>query len=57
MDTKNEFDLAVYESIPFHGHINTKRNDNKYYDDAYAEPIKKYFKSKAYGVGKRRIQN
>ena len=45
MDLKDEFDLAVYESIPFHGHTNTKRNDNKYYDDAYAEPIKKYFKN------------
>ena len=44
MDTKSEFDLAISESLLYRDHLNTKRNDGKYYDDSYAEPIKKYFK-------------
>lgn len=44
MDTKTEFDLAISESLKYRDHFNTKRNDNKYYDDYYAEPIKKDFK-------------
>lgn len=44
MDTKNEFDLAISESLKYRDHFNAKRNDNKYYDDYYAEPIKKDFK-------------
>lgn len=43
MDTKSEFDLAIRESLKYYDHLNTKRNDGKYYDDSYAEPIKKYF--------------
>lgn len=43
METKDEFDLAISESLKYHDRFNAKRNDNKYYDDYYAEPIKKDF--------------
>ena len=46
MDTKQEFDLAICESLKYRNHLNTKRDDDKYYDDHYAEPIIKDFKDK-----------
>ena len=43
MNLKQQFDEAIKNSLKYTGHPNTKRKDNKYYDDAYAEVIKKDF--------------
>ena len=47
MGIKEDFLNAVIESISCLGNYNKERNDNppRYYDDEYAEPIKKYFKN------------
>lgn len=44
----NEFDTAIRNSIEFKDerHLNKKRDDQKYYDEKYADPIKKYFDEK-----------
>ena len=48
MGTKEEFLNAAIESIVYLQHMNKERKDNpqRYYDDKYAEPIKRYFKER-----------
>lgn len=45
MSLAKEFALAVRESLPDldESRLNRQRNDGKYYEDEYAEPIKRYF--------------
>lgn len=46
MDLRSEFDAAIRESLEYTGHLNKNRPDGKYYEDAYAQPIRDYFESK-----------
>ncbi len=45
MSLAKEYALAVRESLPDldESRLNRQRNDGKYYEDEYAEPIKRYF--------------